>query len=133
LISWGADAAPDYADVAVALLQRGLLVVFGSAKPRDHADFAKPLQQIRETLAVFLADGGEFQAESTAGFYVADHSLGLDLPFLDKKIEIGLRAYRLGQLREDEQATRAKIAHLRSIVISGRAPAHVDLVRNMYA
>ena len=46
----------------VALLQRALLTVFGPASLRDHADFAKAFQQIGETLAVFLAHGGEFQA-----------------------------------------------------------------------
>jgi hypothetical protein len=49
------DVAADYAGEYAALLQRGLLVVFGASRFRDHAEFTKPFQQIRETLTVFLA------------------------------------------------------------------------------
>jgi hypothetical protein len=114
----------------VALLQRGLFTVFGPARLRDHAYFAKAFQQIGETLAVFLAHGSEFQPQSTAGLYVSHHSLSLDLPFLDKKMKIGLRAHGLSHLRVDEQTAWAQIAHLRSIVIPDRAPAHIYVVRN---
>jgi hypothetical protein len=69
-----------------------LLTVFGPARLRDHADFAKAFQQIGKTLTIFFAHGGEFQPQSTAGLYVAHHSFSLDLSFLDKKMKIGVRA-----------------------------------------
>ena len=97
---------------AAALLQRGLLVEVGLSILRELDKFAEPFQQIGKTLAVFFAHGGEFQSQTTAGLNMPHHSFGFDLSFLDKKMEVGLRAHGPGHAREDEQTTGSQIVNL---------------------
>jgi len=76
-----------------ALLQRGLLVVFGPARFRERVETAKPFHQKREMAAILVAHGRELQSQSAAGFLVPDDGFNPDLPFLDKKIKAGLRPH----------------------------------------
>jgi len=70
-----------------------LLVVIGRSNGGNRAELAEPLHQFCETRAIFLADGGEFQPQSTTGMYMADNRFSPDLPFFDEKINACLRAY----------------------------------------
>ena len=107
-------------------LQRGLMVVFAASKPGNQAEAAKPFHQIGEMAAIFLTHCGEFQPQSPAGLHMPHNGFGSDLPFFDKKMEVGLRAHSLGLMCQDKQTAGAEIANLRSVVIPVRAPADID-------
>ena len=61
-------------------------------------------------MAIFLMHGGEFQPQSTAGLHMPHNRFGPDLPFFDKKMEVGLRTHSLGLLCQDKQTAGAEIA-----------------------
>ena len=62
--------------------------------------------------AIFFTHGGEFQTQSTAGLHMPHNGFGPDLPFFDKKMEVGLRAHSLELVRQDKQTAGAEIADL---------------------
>jgi len=50
------------------------------------------------------------------------YSVSLNLPLLDKKIEIGSRAEAFGPGGFDEQPSRAQVLHARQVAISSAFP-----------
>jgi len=50
------------------------------------------------------------------------YSVSLNLPLLDKKIEIGRRAEVFGPGGFDEQPSRAQVLHARQVAISSAFP-----------
>jgi hypothetical protein len=88
-------------------LQWCLLVVFACSKSRNQAETTKPFHQVRETAAIFVVHGREFQAQSTAGRYMPHHSFGPDLSFFDKKMKVRLLAHGLGLPCLDKQTAGA--------------------------
>jgi hypothetical protein len=84
-----------------------LLDVFVDSKLGNQAESAKSFHQNRETRAIFLTHGREFQPQSTAGLYMPHNGFGPDLTLFDEKMYLGHRAHgsRLPSL--DKQTARA--------------------------
>jgi hypothetical protein len=108
--AWAFGAGPGSCEAAST--QRSLLVVLAASKSGNRTEAAKPFDQIGEMPAIFLTHCGEFQPQSTARLHMPHNGFGPDLPFFDKKMEVGLRAHSLGLLCQDKQTTGAQIANL---------------------
>jgi hypothetical protein len=67
--------------------------VRGDLEPGKQAESPKTSHQLRETPAIFLDDGREWQPQSASGLNMPHNGFGPDLTFFDKRMKVGLRAY----------------------------------------
>ena len=85
-------------------------------------------------MAIFVSYGDEAQAETDAGFYVANDGVGFDAAFLNEKVQFGGHAFfQLGVRSLDEEAIDADVEYAGDIVAAIAAPADPDVFRGWEA
>jgi hypothetical protein len=92
---------------------------------------AEPGEHSFETLAIFLADGEETQAQAPATFYVSDDSIGLDAAFLNEEVELGGHTFFDLEVRGfDEKTVNADVEDAGDVVAAVAAPADPNVFRS---